>query len=33
VVFSVDPQDGKLKAAGQVLDVPSSLDILFVPAA
>jgi 6-phosphogluconolactonase len=32
VVFSVDPHDGKLKASGQVLDVPSSVNILFVPA-
>jgi 6-phosphogluconolactonase len=31
VVFSVDPHDGKLKATGQMLDVPSSVDILFVP--
>jgi 6-phosphogluconolactonase len=32
VVFFVDPHHGTLKAAGQVLDVPSSVDILFVPA-
>jgi 6-phosphogluconolactonase len=32
VVFSVDPQNGKLTAAGQMLDVPSPVDVLFVPA-
>jgi 6-phosphogluconolactonase len=32
VVFSVDQQDGKLKAAGQMLDIPSPVDVLFVPA-
>jgi 6-phosphogluconolactonase len=32
VVFSVDPQDGKLKAAGQMLEIPSPVDVLFVPA-
>jgi 6-phosphogluconolactonase len=32
VVFSVDSQDGKLKAAGQMLDIPSPVDVLFVPA-
>jgi 6-phosphogluconolactonase len=32
VVFSVDQKDGKLKPAGQVLDIPSPVDILFVPA-
>lgn len=32
VVFSVDQKDGKLKPAGQVVDIPSPVDILFVPA-
>jgi 6-phosphogluconolactonase len=32
VVFSVDQKDGKLSPAGQVVNVPSPVDILFVPA-
>ncbi len=32
VVFSVDPKDGQLKPAGQPIDTPSPIAILFVPA-
>lgn len=32
VVFSVDPKDGRLKPAGQPIDTPSPIAILFVPA-
>jgi 6-phosphogluconolactonase len=32
VVFSVDPKDGKLKPAGQTIDTPTPVAILFVPA-
>ena len=32
VVFAIDPKDGQLKPAGQTLDIPSPVDILFVPA-
>jgi 6-phosphogluconolactonase len=32
VVFSVDPKDGQLKRAGQTIDIPSPVVILFVPA-
>jgi 6-phosphogluconolactonase len=33
VVFKVDSQTGKLTATGQKYDVPSPVDVLFVPAA
>jgi 6-phosphogluconolactonase len=32
VVFAVDPKDGQLKPAGQTIDTPSPVAILFVPA-
>jgi 6-phosphogluconolactonase (cycloisomerase 2 family) len=32
VIFSVDPKDGQLKPAGQTIDTPSPVAILFVPA-
>jgi len=32
VVFDVDQNDGQLKPAGQVVDVPAPVSILFVPA-
>ena len=32
VVFDVDQNDGQLKPAGQVVDAPSPVSILFVPA-
>ncbi len=32
VVFRVDPKDGQLKPAGQPIDTPSPIAILFVPA-
>jgi 6-phosphogluconolactonase len=32
VVFSVDPKDGRLTPAGQPIDTPSPVAILFVPA-
>jgi 6-phosphogluconolactonase len=32
VVFSVDPKDGRLKPAGQQIDTPTPVAILFVPA-
>jgi 6-phosphogluconolactonase len=32
VVFAIDPKDGQLKPAGQTVDIPSPVDILFVPA-
>lgn len=33
VLFKVDPQSGKLTATGQKLELPSPVDVLFVPAA
>jgi 6-phosphogluconolactonase len=33
VVFKVDPQTGKLTPTGQKFEVPSPVDVLFVPAA